>query len=190
MNVYDWDKTIYQKDSTEQFYLFCFRKHPIKMLKCLPENIKGFVLYFLKKIDVTEMKRHLYVFLNNLDDVDALVKQFWDENIIYINDWYLNNHKDDDIVISASPYFLVKEGCSRLKINTLIASEVNKNTGEILSLNCNRNQKVVRFVQQGYSTKDIDQFYSDSYSDVYLARLAKQPFLVVKGKVKVWDKLD
>ncbi|MGN1399812.1 MAG: haloacid dehalogenase-like hydrolase [Erysipelotrichaceae bacterium] len=190
MNVYDWDKTIYQKDSTEQFYLFCFKKHPFKMIKCLPENIKGFVLYFLKKIDLTEMKKHLYVFLKQLDDVDELLKQFWDENIVYINDWYKKNHRDDDVVISASPYFLVKEGCDRLQISKLIASQVDKNTGEVLSPNCNRQQKVIRFVQEGYDLKDIDQFYSDSYSDVYLAREAKQPFLVVKGKVEVWDKLD
>ena len=44
MNVYDFDKTIYDGDSTLDFYLFSLKKNPM-LIRFLPVQIIGFIKY-------------------------------------------------------------------------------------------------------------------------------------------------
>ena len=44
MNVYDFDKTIYDGDSTIDFYFYCLKKHP-KIILCLPIQLYAAVKY-------------------------------------------------------------------------------------------------------------------------------------------------
>ena len=45
--------------------------------------------------------------------------------------WYMKQQKEDDIIISASPDFLLRPICKRLGIHSLNASNVNIYTGKI-----------------------------------------------------------
>ena len=44
LNLYDFDKTIYDGDSTLDFYRFCLKKDK-KLLRFLPQQIKGLIGY-------------------------------------------------------------------------------------------------------------------------------------------------
>lgn len=61
MNAYDFDNTIYKGDSTLDFYFFCVKQTP-KIVKYLPEQIRGFILYRAKKIDKTAFKVKFFLF--------------------------------------------------------------------------------------------------------------------------------
>ncbi len=187
MNVYDWDKTIVPFDSTVRFYFYCLKNNK-KILKVLPHQIKGWILYLFKKIDKTTMKSYFYKFLPEVRDIDLAVKDFWDKNIIYVNQWYKDRQKEDDIVISASPYFLIKPACDKLNIRTLLASKVDPYSGKVMSPNCSSQQKVKVFEEAGYDIAKVDEFYSDSYNDRYMAKLAKKAYLVKGNELKKWDK--
>ena len=50
INGYDFDETIYDGDSSVDFYFFCLRKNK-KVLKQLPEQIKSFIKYNKFSID-------------------------------------------------------------------------------------------------------------------------------------------
>ena len=186
MNVYDFDKTIYHRNSTADFLFYCLKKHP-RILRCLPRQLKGFLLYGLRIIDITEMKKYLYSFLRYLDDVDRDLEDFWDNNIERVHKWYLKKHQPDDLVISGSPYFLVEAACRRLDISHVIASEVDKKSGEVLKPNCSRGQKVIELRNQGYDERKIEEFYSDSHSDDPLAALAQKAYLVKGEKLSPWS---
>ena len=71
--------------------------------------------------------------------------------------------------------------CQQLGV-TLIASVVDKKTGQYTGENCFGEEKVRRFEKAGYAKADVEAFYSDSYSDSPLAELAKEAYLV-KGEV-------
>lgn len=185
MNVYDFDKTIYPTDSTTQFYFYCIRKRPI-ILKKLPRQFAGFFKYFIKKIDKTQMKENFYCFLQDIKDIDVLCKSFWERNEKNINKWYLEKQKKDDVIISASPEFLLEPICKRLKIKYLYASRVDKKTGKYTGINCHGEEKVRRY-KEAFDSFPIDEFYSDSYSDTPLALLAKKSFLVKGDKLSDWD---
>lgn len=179
MNVYDFDGTIYDGDSTLDFYLFCLAKKPYIIFR--------FPLFHALKYVITrrgklEFKERFYRFLRAFDDIDRMVERFWDISFCKIKDWYLLQKKETDVVISASPEFLLAPACKRLGILSPIASRVDKKTGLYSGLNCHGEEKVRRFYEKLEGGK-IDSFYSDSKSDVPLALLAQKAYMVKKDKI-------
>ena len=185
MNVYDFDKTIYAGDSTVDFYLFCLRRQP-GILKSLPQQIKGMVLYKQKKIDKTAMKEQFYSFLKRVDQVEKVLIEFWNLHEKKMKNWYIEQQTEADVIISASPAFLLEEICRRKKIRYLIASAVDMHTGVCLGENCRGEEKVKRFQERFGENAVVDCFYSDSESDLPLALLAEQAYLVKGDKINEW----
>lgn len=194
-NVYDFDKTIYNGDATLNFYKYCIRRYPRSLL-ALPFAAAGAVLYILKLISKTRLKELFFRFLRFLPDAEALVSSFWDENVEGIFPWYLENKNENDIIISASPEFLLKPICRRLGIRHLIASKVDIETGRYTGENCYGEEKVRRFradlkndLKNEAEAFSINEFYSDSLSDLPLARIAKKSFLVKNGEPAPWGSI-
>lgn len=176
MNVYDFDKTIYAGDSTLDFYFFCIKKHPL-LLRFFPKQLTGLILYKFKKLDKTGFKEYFYTFLPHLPDIDYVLKLFWEQHAGKIQPWYFAQKKAQDVIISASPEFLLRPACARLGIKTLIASRVNPKTGKYTGTNCYGEEKVRRFYAN-FPDGGMEEFYSDSLSDLPLAKLAQKAFLI------------
>lgn len=183
MNAYDFDKTIYAGDSTVDFYFFCLRKHPLIVL-CLPAQLFGAIEYKIGKIEKTQFKEKFYCFLSKIKNIDDDVVEFWDKNEAKIKGWYKDNHKKNDLIISASPRFLLLEICKRIDVENLIASEVDKITGKYTGTNCYGEEKVRRFKQQ--FDEPIEKFYSDSKSDQPMADIAQSKFIVKGDQIRAW----
>lgn len=184
MNVYDFDKTIYNGDSTIDFYLFALRRNPL-LIRYLPTQIGGFVLYYLGKIDKTQLKEKFFRFARGVNCEKSVVA-FWKRNKKKIAHWYMEQQKEDDVVISASPVFLLQPICHQLGIRHLIASETDPSSGKFLSANCYGTVKVERW-KETFGECRIDNFYSDSLSDLPMAKLADHAFLIVKGQPQQWN---
>lgn len=184
MNVYDFDKTIYNGDSTADFYLYSLKKHP-KILLLVPSVIFAAVKYYaFKKGNKTQMKESIYKFLKYCN-IQKDINEFWDKHIHKIKKWYIEQRKEDDVIISASPEFLLKPVCKKMNINFLIASNVNQNTGKYTGINCHGKEKVKRFYKV-FPNGKIAEFYSDSYSDSPLADISQKSFLVKGNKINKW----
>jgi HAD superfamily phosphoserine phosphatase-like hydrolase len=184
MNVYDFDGTIYDGDSTVDFFLFALKRKPSLIRYCFGQAM-GFLLYGMKRIGKTELKERFFSFLPGVD-APTLVEEFWNHNHHKIYKWYLDQQQPDDIIISASPEFLLQSICTRLGIRHLIASRVDPRTGRFSGENCRGREKVQRLAEE-YQVTHIGQFYSDSHSDLPLAQIADQAFLVNKGVVSAWE---
>lgn len=183
MNVYDFDGTIYDGDSSIDFYLFSLRKN-IKIIKYLPKQIKAIILYKLKKIDKTMMKETFFSFLKDIN-VEEYLSEFWTKHEKNIKKWYLDKKEDDDVIISASPEFLLEPICKKLNIKKLIASKVNKLNGKFEGANC-KGEKKVEFFREKIKDKEINNFYSDSKSDQPLADISKKAYFVKGNKIIDW----
>jgi HAD superfamily phosphoserine phosphatase-like hydrolase len=181
MNVYDFDKTIYDGDSTIDFYLFCLKKYP-KIILLLPIQFWGMLMYKLKIKEKEYYKEKFFIFLKHIKNVDKEVKEFWKKNSKKIRNWYLEQKNENDLIISASPRFLLKEICNKLNIRNLISSEVDKSNGKFLSKNCYGEEKVRRF-KEVFESKKINNFYSDSYSDMPMMKLSKKSYIVDGEKI-------
>ncbi len=184
MNVYDFDKTIYDGDSTVDFYLHCLRRYP-GIILCLPRQIIGAIKYKTKKISKTAFKEEFYCFFERVNSIDIEVVLFWNLSEHKIKQWYMDQHKPDDVIISASPEFLLEEICKRLGIGDLIASRVDRYSGKYQGINCYGEEKVRRFLER-YNGKSIDEFYSDSESDIPMKKMASRSYLVDKNLIKRW----
>lgn len=185
MNIYDFDGTIYNGDSTIDFYFFILKRHPSVILY-LPLQLFSVVRYKIGKCSVTEFKENFFSFLAEIDDVSFEVDLFWEKNIRKIMSWYYEKKKDDDVIISASPEFLLASVCKKLGNISLIASRTDMKTGKFTGENCKGNEKVKRF-REKYGNTVIDDFYSDSLSDLPFAKIAKRAFLIKKGKIHKWN---
>ena len=183
MNVYDFDKTIYDGDSTVEFYFYCVLKKPTILL-CIPRQLWGAFRYRLGWIDKTQFKEIFYCFLTCIDDVTPYVFEFWNEHQHKIKKWYIEQQNENDVVISASPYFLLDEICKRIGIRYLIASDVDKRSGKYTGTNCYGEEKVQRFQKEIGGV--IESFYTDSLSDLPMMCLAQNAYLVSGDTIEKW----
>ena len=153
----------------------------------IPGQMINGLLFVLKIRKKQVFKQRMLGFLTRIGDVDARVNAFWDENFCRVKPWYYEKQKPDDVVISASPEFLVKPACDRLGIRITMGSPVDKHTGKFSGPNCHGEEKVHRFYKV-FPNEKIDEFFSDSYSDTPLARLAQTAWLVKDSELLPWDK--
>ena len=182
MNVYDFDGTLRYGDSTADFYLWCLRRHPAILLE-----LPGLALYALRfaagNMTKTRFKQQMYRFLRYVPDIDREVEAFWVRGREKLMSWYTPH--EGDLVISASPEFLLEPICRELGVR-LLASRVNPKTGVYDGLNCHGEEKLRRF-REAYPGAGVEEFCSDSYSDSPLAEIAGQAYLIRKGKKQKWD---
>lgn len=184
IDVFDWDKTLYKKDSTIEFYKFCIKKKKT-IISYLPLQIVFFLLYKLKLVKKIIFKEVFFKFLKSVENLDEYVKEFWNENKKYIKYDLIEGAKNKKIVISASPEFLLEDICKEVGINKLIASKVDKRSGKFSSENCYGKEKVNRLKKE-IQDFTIENFYTDSESDIYLANISTKKYLIIKGEIKEW----
>ena len=185
MNIYDFDGTLYSGDSTLDFILYSLKRHPT-LLRFFPGIGIQFCRYICKSIDKTTFKQGLYHLFSGYD-AESELEDFWDSHQHKIFSWYPDQHRQEDIIISASPEFLLKPICKRLGIRHLIASQVDPKTGVYTGKNCWGPEKVTRLKDE-LGVTHCDKFYSDRYSDQPLADLADEAYLIVKGEIRPWRK--
>lgn len=183
MNVYDFDGTVYRGDSTVDFCLFCLLKNPA-LIKYSGKQLAALALRLTGKIGTPEFKSRFLCFLSSVDGKD-MAEKFADARFSRIEKFYLETKRPDDVIISASPEFLLKYFVRKLGAGALIATVVDPGTGRLTGPNCKGKEKVKRFLEK-YPDGRIEGFFSDSKSDLPMARLAERAFRVKKGKVTPW----
>ncbi len=184
-NVYDFDKTIYMGDSTIDFYLFCLKKHPGILVE-IPVLLAYLIMHMFKMCSKTTFKEKFFRFLRHVDSIDDLLIQFWNINHSKIASFYIKGHNENDIIISASPEFLLQPICNSLNVQYLIASKVDKNTGLYSGENCWGEEKVRR-LREKMPDAAINEFYSDSLSDAPIAEIAEKAYIVQKNRIILWS---
>jgi HAD superfamily phosphoserine phosphatase-like hydrolase len=184
MNVYDFDGTIYNGDSTADFYRHCMKECPNARL-AIRSALWGWFLYLFGVISKTAFKQRFFSFLRYIPGVDDVVSTFWIENERKIKPWYLTQKRPGDIVISASPEFLLAPMCRKLGV-TLIASKVDKRTGKFDGPNCHGEEKVRRLAEVT-DVSAATAFYSDSLSDQPLADMIPDSFMVRGNRLIPWS---
>ena len=93
----------------------------------------------------------------------------------------LAHAQEGDLVVSASPRFLVEIPYKKLGLN-LIASEVDIRSGKLESPNCYGEEKVRRIIEAGFPLQ-FEKGFSDSMSDAPMLAFAEESCLVQGAKL-------
>ena len=189
MNVYDFDGTIFPKDCSIGFCIWCMNRHPKLWFTFAPKAIRNLIRRKRGKIPEYLMQRELFQYLTLIDDFDKQIERYWDKNEKKIAAWYLAQKKDDDLIISASPTCIIEPIAKRLGVNYM-ATEYDRKFGVFLNNMMYAKGKAKYILDHGFPM--IENFYSDSLADTPLALCAEKAHLVTKkaSVVTDWPDLD
>lgn len=174
MNIYDFDNTIYKGDTGVDILLYSLKKMPFKVIKsafkALRVKLKGEIY--------DRVKEQLFSFLFSIDNLDDYIEKYVNLHMKNIKQWYLEQQKETDIVISASYELWIKVFCEKLGIKNVIATKTN-NKGYLIGKNCKNKEKINRLKKEFPNIK-VDEAYSDSAVDIPMLEFATKGY-VVKG---------
>ena len=175
MNGYDFDDTILKGNSMVRFSLFCTARLPYLVL-FIPVLL---VAFLLRAVRILSKNRYLHMiswFVAIVPRAEWFASKFWDKNMRFIKQWYLDQRRDDDLVISASPQFLVGEACRRLGIRCL-GSPLSPRSARLHGEHVYAEQKVETY-QEAFGDEPLATYYSDSLSDTPMFKLAQRGYFV------------
>lgn len=191
MRVFDFDNTIYDGESGMDVFLHFLKIDTKGVFKYIPKFFAGFMKYKNGVITIDEVMNKYGVFLKEYcevfkDDILNEFEHFWDLNEHKIKDFYRNIQREDDIIVSACPEGLLKIMCDRLGIKNYICSKVDFTTGEIQQI-CYKDKKVALFKEK-YGDAQINEFYTDSVSDLPMIEISRNAYMVSGEDVRLVKK--
>ena len=186
IDVYDFDGTIYDGDSTFDFVLFCLRRHP-RVALSLPVIALAGVKLALKKISLTQFKSALFGQMVRYFALTDEAKLFWqdEKTKAKLGAWFYERPRDLPIVIaSASPEFELRYAADILGVKTLIGTRCDDATGKLIGKNCKGAEKIsrIREVMGEYTVRAM--YTDDTKADGPLLEIAEEKYKITHGKME------
>lgn len=185
IKVFDFDNTIYRGESSIDFALFMI-KHNKRILFFIPTIIWYTILYklCLTKKDKLEKRINevIKLLVRDKDELITLAGKFWQKYHQKLDKRILRRINEDDLIITAGPFFLIDAIKEKLNTKNLICSEVNWDKIEVAFFNFGEN-KVKRY-RELYGDRPIDHFYTDSYNDRSMMDISDRVYIVKNGRIK------
>lgn len=198
--IFDVDYTIINGDSMFLMLFFAISKKPL-FIFYTPIILVKMVLYFLKIIDVKNVKEAIYVPLKYLSEKE--LEEFFDTILLRkINPEVmkrLNFHKEQGcriLLVSASPEVYLQYFKKNSSIDVIIGTKLKivdgKYINKIYGENCKGIEKVNRikhYLNENNLEIDFDNSfgYSDSLSDKPMLSLVKNRYKVNKNELEIGE---
>ncbi|WP_308557395.1 HAD family hydrolase [uncultured Sneathia sp.] len=176
--IYDFDKTIYSKETSMAFMFFFLKRHR----SFIPKFILNLTIILFNIKDLKKVKNIFFSIFKGMD-IENDINLFWEKEMKNIYPYFFEeikeNRKDADllILISASPDFLLEPIYKKLGFDILISTKYSNFT--LIGKNCKKDEKLKRLNALG--TFDVLCFYSDSLSDLPLFNITKKKISINKG---------
>jgi phosphoserine phosphatase len=186
IDVYDFDGTIYDGDSTFDFIRFCLRRHP-KMLLSMPRIAWAGLRMACKRIGLTQFKSELFGVMTHYMCLEAEAERFWqsEKTQAKLGAWFKTTPRDLPIVIaSASPEFELCHAAKILGVSNLIGTRADGATGQLIGKNCKGAEKISRIRQMMGEYTVRAMYTDDAKADGPLLEIAEEKYIVTHGQVK------
>ena len=182
VKVFDFDNTIYRGESGLHFAFYMI-KHNKKIIRYIPKILVAAVKYelcWLSKEKLESIINSIFAgVLDGTESPEELAAPFWEKRTDRLHQNILSLIEPEDVIISASPVFLLDCIREYLKTDHIIGTEMDVAAKKITWFNFGDN-KVKRYTEQ-YGDRKIDAFYTDSYNDRAMMEIAEEVYIVKKG---------
>lgn len=190
--IFDFDGTIYRKDSIIETCKYFYKRHPSKFSYIFYQLLL-ISLFKLHLISTFRFKEKFCFYLKYLSKED--LNQFWTQEYpsnfnsqLLARIHELKNNSTELVCISASVDYIIKDflmqqlGFDKVIANRMDSSVKIKFTD---ARNCRGIEKINRFnLEYQNQTIQIIEAYSDNNDDKELLSLAEKPFKVFKNNVQ------
>ena len=185
MKVFDFDNTLYHGESSVDLAFYMMNRNR-KILLYVPSILINLAKYKLCLIDREKAERSINEFLkfaiNDKHEAEQTVRDFWKEYSSRLDKNMLKRVGKDDLIITAGPDMLINGIKEKLGTEHIISSIIDPDKREVVYFNFADN-KAKRY-KELYGDTPIDSFYTDSFNDRALMKLAKKVYIVDNGKIK------
>ena len=186
IRIYDFDGTIYDGNSTVDFFFFFMSRHPSTWIK-IPWLSILYLLFWSGLISLTTFLEEIFHIFRNSKKIEQDVELFWKKNRTKIRGFYRGTQHPNDIIISASPEFLLCYICKELGVGTIIASKYDIKKGKFIGNLCFGIDKQRRLNALGIYR--CDELYTDVLKDAPIVKMADIAFLVDNKRFTlIWKK--
>lgn len=191
MRVFDFDNTIYDGESGLDLFLHFLKLDTKGVFKYIPKFFTGFVKYKKGVITIDEVINKYGALLKEYCDsfaesMEQEFERFWDLHEHKVKPFYSTIRQEGDVIVSACPESLLKIICGRLGIENYICSKVDFKTGDIQQI-CYKDKKVSLFKEK-YGDVMIDEFYTDSASDLPMIDISRNAYMVNGNEIRLIKK--
>ncbi|MGL5955204.1 MAG: HAD-IB family hydrolase [Brevinema sp.] len=200
-SLYDFDRTIYSKDTGVEILKYIFRYKPQSLI-FLPQMIFSLLAYIFRLIPKDRIKEIIFSPLTQFhkNDWQLFISRFWNKESSFLFPDVLQQIQQDQQdgyivgILSASTEDFLFPIAKDLGVDFLIGTKLldtsDRMSNKILGKNCKNQEKVYRLYE--YITKyyphqeySISKMYSDSLHDLPLFQIAEQQFTVEKnGRIR------
>ena len=185
IDVYDFDGTLYDGDSTADYVLFCLHRHPALVLS-LPPVAWQALRALTGRGSLTQMKSALFSRMARRIDLEGEAERFWQDARTRkkLGAWFEKTPRDLPIVIaSASPEFELRHAAKLLGDITLISTRCAAD-GSLVGRNCKGEEKLRR-IREAVGDFTVRAMYTDdAKADAPLLAAAQERYLVTHGEVR------
>ena len=187
IDVFDFDGTIYDGDSTVDFLCFCLGKKPWLSLLCLPPLLRALAGRLSGRFSLTEFKGDLFSVFARRFRLEEAAEEFWsrEKTRAKLGRWFLERERTLPVVIaSASPDFELAPAARLLRADALVCTRCDPATGRVIGKNCKSAEKIER-IRAVFGECEARSMYTDNVrADGPLLEIAEEKYLVRHGKVK------
>ena len=187
--VFDFDGTLYSRDSLLDFCRYYYQKKPLRLWR-IALQLLAFIGWKLGRFNTSEFKHRFLIFLSNdsEQEIERMANNFWKSPRVY-NPHVLSCLRSCKatncytVVASASPILFILPACKALGIDEVIGTELNFINGRYsLGENCRGDEKLRRITTR-FPSATIREAYSDNRDDLTLLQSAEKGFAVKKGVI-------
>lgn len=186
IDVYDFDGTIYDGDSTVDFVRFALRRHP-RVIAGLPRVARAALPLAFGRGSLTRFKSVLFGEMSKRFSLAEEADAFWksEKTRAKLGAWFASTPRDLPVVIaSASPEFELCHAAKLLGVPRLIGTQCDMQTGELTGKNCKGEQKIAR-IREVFGEFEVRAMYTDdAKADGPLLAIAQEKYIVTHGQVK------
>lgn len=191
--VFDFDGTLYKKDSLIEFCKFTYLRMPWRII-FVPVQIFALILHRFKLIDTTKFKELFLLYLLGLNKKkQSLVEAFWQKEFPQNFNFEVLNLIDQKqashiICLTASPDFMFKNIIQKLNLTQCISTRTLSKKGviKIIGKNCRGKEKIERLKKAFPYGYNLVFAISDNPDDYHLLLSAKKAYKITKHKIKLF----